>query len=100
MTLVLALVKGEKNALGAFQKPDQIDKEAIIKGSEKDVVIPDVAPGDTVETGEYFLGKFNVEKDDFVSDLVAVEGFEQPGQAEVSNVHVEQDNGQPTVFAD
>lgn len=101
MALLLSAVKGVKNDLGTLVAPTDINYDEVIKGSDENhVELTGLQAGDTITTGEYFVGKLNVEKNVFVSDLVAVPEFTVEGQATVDNVKVDQADGKTTVSAE
>lgn len=101
MNLVLALVKGNKNLDGVYVAPQEISSESVIKGTDSNhVAITGLQAGDTVESGQYFVGKFNVVEGKFVSELKPVPAFNVAGEASVDDVKVDQMDGKTTVSAE
>lgn len=91
MSLKLNVVKGVEDN-GAFVAPDteKLTKDDVVffGTDEKNVSIDGIEAGNTVETGEYFVGKFNETEDKFVSKLIAVPQFTVTGEATLDNLNV------------
>lgn len=101
MTLVLSAVKGQRNDQGAFVAPENVPFDEIIKGTDAEhVQLDGLQPGDTIADGAYFVGKFNVEENKFVSKLVPVQSFTVDGEPVVNSVHIEQNDGKVELVAE
>lgn len=92
--LKLAIVRGIKNDLGEFVAPDvnTLNHDSVLfEGDEKHVQITGLESGDSVQDGEYFVGKFNDVTNRFASNLVKVGAFNVAGLSNLGGVNVTPD---------